>query len=110
MILVSSLILISLYFSFDNKGAFSPYFTITSEGLVSINTDIEHEGKTSYQLLEKSRLGFIGCWLSLQQTSVLISPRNKINQTASRQLFIFRDSLSEQDYARLISVLRQIRC
>lgn len=104
VILIACLFYISIYISRDNNEAFIHYLTITTDGLLTINND-----KAGYQLLTTSRLGFIGCWLVLQKRSVLINPSEKTNQAASRQLFIFRDSLSEQDYARLVSVLKQIR-
>jgi len=73
----------------------------------------------NYQILATSRLSFIGCWLELQQSTNLINLNNQSKQIPSKLLtqthlplihrFIFKDSLSEQDYARIVSVLKQIR-
>jgi len=102
--IIASLFFISIYLCQDNLEPFTHYLTITKDGLVKRNNE-----KMIYQLLGQSRLGFIGCWLSLQQSTVSGNSLNKTGNVASRKLFIFRDSLGEQDYARLMSVLQQIR-
>jgi len=103
VILITSLLYISIYFSLDNNESFTHYLTITTDGLVTIDNN-----KAPYQLLATSRISFIGCWLSFQPSSGLINPLKKTPQVTSRQLFIFRDSLSGQDFARLVSVLKKI--
>jgi len=104
VILIASLLYISIYISLENNEDFTHYLSITTDGLLTINNE-----KMEYQLLATSRLGFIGCWLTLQKRSVLVNSSKKTPQVTLRELFIFRDSLSEQDYARLVNVLKQIR-
>lgn len=103
VLIISSLISISVYISFENKTPFTYYLTISTQGLLTI----KNEGMT-YQLLATSRLSFIGCWLVFRPSPPL-NPSSKVaSQPMPTQLFIFRDSLSEQDYSRLVSVLKQL--
>jgi len=103
VILVSSLTFISVYLSLENNGFFTHYLTISPNGLVLLGHD-----SYDYQLLATSRLGFLGCWLDLQRVESLCNSTQKNRQVISTQLFIFKDSLSEQDYARLVRVLKQL--
>ncbi|MCP4989976.1 MAG: hypothetical protein GY928_29190 [Colwellia sp.] len=103
IIIVCCLISISLYLSIENNEHFAYYLTISTDGLLTIKN-----GDLSYQLQETSRLGFIGCWLVLQPSATLISPSKINTRFTPTQIFIFRDSLSEQDYSRLVSVIKQL--
>ena len=78
-------------------------FELSNQGICSFDENIH------YQLQTNSRLSFLGCWLSLQpvladNVKVLDAKYN----TSNKQLFIYRDSLNQQDYARLSRVIRQL--
>jgi hypothetical protein len=103
VILVICLGIISFYLSLNNYSPFTHCLTITSEGHVSM-----HNEAMTYQLLATSRLSFLGCWLKLQKSSNLNKPTPITEQANYKQLFIFRDSLSGQDFSRLVSVLKQV--
>jgi len=113
VILVACIIGISIYLSLENKAQFTHYLTMSSDGNIFIGNE-----SFNYQILATSRLSFIGCWLELQQSTNLINLNNQSKQIPSKLLapthlplthrFIFKDSLSEQDYARIVSVLKQI--
>lgn len=85
-------------------------FELNNEGVCSFETSmhrIEH-----YQLLENSRFSFFGCWLFLQPTtnnSCVKAGGNLVNNSdVKKQFFIYRDSLSDQDYSRLTNVIAQL--
>jgi hypothetical protein len=109
ILLAISIVGSSIYLSLENKEHFTPYLTLSSDGNISI------ENESNYQILATSRLSFIGCWLELQQSTHSINSNNQKKQSkesknkAISHRFIFKDSLSEQDYARIVSVLNQIR-
>jgi hypothetical protein len=102
-ILVTCLGTISFYLSLNNDNLFTHCLTITSEGHVSM-----HNETVTYQLLATSRLSFVGCWLKLQKSSSFNKPTTVTEQTNYKQFFIFKDSLSRQDFSRLVSVLKQV--
>ena len=82
-------------------------FELNSQGLCSFD-DTEH-----YQLQANSRFSFLGCWLVLQPlTAQPLSAVNSIvndNYTfKATKFFIYRDSLSEQDFSRLSNVISQL--
>lgn len=82
---------------FDDK-SFVFQFDITNQGLCTF------DGQDDYQLQANSRLSFLGCWLFFVAASSDISndaPKHK-------RLFIFRDSLTEQDFSRLSAVLERV--
>lgn len=81
----------------DEK-SFAFQFEVTGQGLCVF------DGKNAYQLQAKSRLSFLGCWLCF----VAASPVNSNDVPKQKQLFIFRDSLSERDFSRLSAVLQNI--
>ena len=103
---------VSIYLSLENKAHFTHYLTLSPDGSISIGNisidNISINNESSYQILATSRLSFIGCWLRLQQNTHSINPNNHNKQIPFTHRFIFKDSLSEQDYARLVSVLKQI--
>ena len=71
-------------------------FELTSQGICTF----DDEGY--YQLQANSRCSFLGCWLTLMP----ITTKNTLFFGKYKQLFIFRDSLSEQDFSRLSRVLK----
>ncbi|MBU2869620.1 hypothetical protein, partial [Colwellia sp. E2M01] len=58
-----------------------------------------------YQLLAQSRFSFLGCWLIMQPKN---DPLQKSTQVLPKQLFIFRDSVSAQDFSRLAKIIKQL--
>lgn len=73
-------------------------FELSSQGLC-------HFGDEYYQLRADSRLSFFGCWLIFND----ISSTQKPIVHKNKQLFIYRDSLSAQDFSRLTHVIKNIR-
>jgi len=71
-------------------------FEINQHGICSF------DGEEYFQLLPSSRLSFVGCWLTLNSLSALQPTANL------KQVFIFRDSLSAQDFSRLSLVMRNL--
>ena len=63
-----------------------------------------------YQLQENSRFSFLGCWLILQPVPTISTVFNAKNNNSTTLFFIFRDSLSKQDFSRLSQVITQLNC
>ncbi len=62
------------------------------------------DGEVYYQLQTSSRLSFLGCWLTL----VPVTAKSTLVVSKRKQLFIYRDSLCEQDFSRLSRVLKDL--
>ena len=63
---------------------------------------------SNYQLHLSSRCSFLGCWLVLQPlVTAGIFPVVKINN-GKELFFIYRDSLSKQDFSRIANVISQL--
>ena len=77
-------------------------FELNSQGLCSF------EGNDHYQLQDNSRFGFLGCWLVLQPMTTVNSMLNVKNNNAKTSFFIYRDSLSKQDFSRISKVISQL--
>jgi len=73
-------------------------FELSQQGLCTF------DGQRYYQLQANSRLSFLGCWLTL--TSVTENSTRLASKY--KQLFIYRDSLSQKDFSRLSLVLRKL--
>ena len=100
---VVSIISLSLLLSVRNNKPITSSFTLTNTGGIEFDND-----KISYQLLAESRLSFIGCWLVLMPNNSVVTQHSHSAKKDPRQLFIFRDSLHEQDFSRLASVINQL--
>ncbi|MDP7592528.1 MAG: hypothetical protein QF552_07485 [Litorilituus sp.] len=74
------------------------HFEITNQGVCTF------DGNKHYQLQGSSRLSFFGCWLFFLRSS----PIKSLNVCQHKHLFIFKDSLTEQDFSRLSAVLAYI--
>jgi len=61
-----------------------------------------------YQLQASSRFSFIGCWLVMTPDYSKSTPQQDISKVFPKQLFIFRDSVSEQDFSRIANVIKQL--
>lgn len=84
-------------------------FLLHKEGLCSFLDSTE--GIEHYQLLKGSQYSFLGCWLLLQPTSQLSNSniiKQYINSCPKKRVFIYRDSVSEQDFSRLSNVISQL--
>ncbi|MBL4941327.1 MAG: hypothetical protein JKY81_06630 [Colwellia sp.] len=77
-------------------------FELSDQGLCRFDEN-QH-----YQLQASSRLSFLGCWLILQPLSAVGSMFNEKNNKPNTQYFIYRDSLSEQDFSHLSKVIAQL--
>tara|TARA_B110000467_G_C18234125_1_gene430498 strand:- start:505 stop:1017 length:513 start_codon:yes stop_codon:yes gene_type:complete len=110
-ILVASIILIGVMNSAKHATPYLTSLLLTKEGAVSFSND-----PIDYQLLANSRISFLGCWLIIsprlnreiktnigQERSLITGNNNKV-----QKVFIFRDSLSGQDYSRLSNVLNNL--
>ena len=73
-------------------------FDLTNQGLCSFGDN------NQYQLQKNSRFSFFGCWLNLQQITATGTALSN-NDKAKKTLFIYRDSLSSQDFSRLSQVI-----
>jgi hypothetical protein len=69
--------------------------------------------KEQFQLLASSRYSFFGCWLHMAPFSHLSSSAllsYAINKKPKNKwLFIYRDSLSTQDFSRLSQAIRKLK-
>jgi len=71
-------------------------FTVTDTGFCQF-------GQQYFQLLANSKTSFLGCWLvlsSVEKTLVISAEQKK--------LFIYKDSLSNQDYARVCRIIKHL--
>ncbi len=73
-------------------------FELSQQGLCTF------DGKSYYQLQANSRLSFLGCWLTL----TLVTANSTLLVSKHKQLFIYRDSLSQEGFSRLSLVLRNL--
>lgn len=97
--LIALSILYTQQHSKDNlkKAGFLYQFELSQQGLCSF------DGSAYYQLQTSSRFSFLGCWLSLKPMA-----KSKVLPSKKKQLFIYRDSLSKQDFSRLAQVLKNL--
>jgi hypothetical protein len=69
--------------------------------------------KEKFQLLASSRYSFFGCWLQMTPLSNLSSSAllsYAINtKSKNKCLFIYRDSLSREDFSRLSQIIRKLK-
>jgi hypothetical protein len=108
-IITLSIVFIGLINS-TKKGYSSLYsFILSKEGEVCFSND-----SRSYQLLDSSRVSFLGCWLilaskSAEEINLNIDSSNSVNQRYKiKKMFVFRDSLSGTDFSRICQVLRNL--
>jgi hypothetical protein len=106
-LLVFSIIFIGVMNADKSKRKLLHSFMLTTAGDMSFLNE-----QCSYQLLASSRFSFLGCWL-LMKPAMLVE-HNSLSETkdiscAVRRYFIYRDSLTGQDFARLIKVLSSLR-
>ncbi|ALO35723.1 hypothetical protein CMT41_14105 [Colwellia sp. MT41] len=92
-----------MFLSINNASAISRSFTLTATGGFYLAGS-----PTSYQLLAASRVSFIGCWLVMVPSEPILTPRSNAANNIPKQLFIYRDSFSKQDFSRLARVIKQL--
>ena len=102
-IAVVSIISVSLFLSMGNKSPFNISLILTNTGGIQLN-----DKQVSYQLLTNSRLSFIGCWLVMIQDVASLPPSTNLAEKIPKQIFIFKDSINEQDYSRIARVIKQL--
>ncbi|PKG83427.1 hypothetical protein CXF85_10460 [Colwellia sp. 75C3] len=100
---VVGIISLGLFLSIGNKNPFTNSLILTNTGSIEFNNK-----QVSYQLLANSRLSFIGCWLVMIQDVPSLPPHTNLSEKIPKQLFIFRDSMNEQDYSRITRVIEQL--
>lgn len=69
------------------------------------------DGNNYFQLHKCSRFSFLGCWLQLKSSSTIsgITQVGSVNNKGTnKDLFIFRDSVSQQDFSRITKVISQL--
>jgi len=97
-----SIVFLGLLLTKPKKHQVISMFELDNQGICAF------EGGNSYQLQANSRISFLGCWLILQPVSNTSLVLNNRNTNAKRRFFIFRDSLSKQDFSRLSQVIHQL--
>jgi hypothetical protein len=83
---------------------------------IDLNGQIKLNNEDSFSLLPNSRVSFIGCWL------VMLNQDHAENDLGTKELpnkghkkslkhykFIFKDSLSHQDYSRLRRIISTLK-
>nr|WP_019028499.1 hypothetical protein [Colwellia piezophila] len=78
-------------------------FTLTESGDIHLDKNPQR-----YQLVQVSRVSFIGCWLIMVPSESVLSQRSIVVNHTLKQFFIFKDSISEQDFSRLARVIKQL--
>jgi len=86
----------------NNQQAIVSTFELNNQGLCTFDDEMH------YQLQASSRFSFVGCWLILQPVLTANTPFYSKNKIRKRLLFIYRDSLSQQDFSRLSNVIAQL--
>jgi hypothetical protein len=77
-------------------------FELNCHGLCSFSES------NQFQLQQSSRLSFLGCWLVLKPIPAANAMFNVKNNDLNRVFFIYRDSLSKQDFSRIAHVISQL--
>jgi len=100
---IISVISLSIFVSIKNDKPITYSFVLTNIGEIFFNKE-----QISYQVLAGSRHSFIGCWLVMIPNHTTHSQDYMSSKTAPKQLFIFRDSFTKQDYSRIGRVLSEL--
>lgn len=93
--------LTAFYMNIDENGVCS--FESMFENSVVSSSDVSEQ----FQILASSRYSFFGCWLDMYSTKLLNNAINK--KHIKKQLFIYRDSLSSEDFSRLSQIIRKLK-
>jgi len=101
-IAVFFLFLVGLLLANKKPQQVSSSFELNSQGLCSFN------GNHYYQLQTSSRYSFFGCWLILKPVPTESAQFNVTDKNAKTRCFIYRDSLSKQDFSRVSKVISHL--
>ncbi len=99
-----SVFLILLIVAVLGTGVFLSLLTFGDKGLTLTHFVLHVDGRcifypeTEYAITQASRVGLLGCWLVLTRKQ---GEHQAHYKTATKHLFIFIDSVSSKDYARL---------
>lgn len=99
---VIAIVLCGIFMTKSHNQQVIAQFEVNNQGLCSF------EEGSYYQLQTSSRISFLGCWLVLQPTSITSPLLDNLNNNAKILFFIYRDSLSKQDFSRLSQVIRRL--
>ena len=108
---VLAIIGLSVFLSANNTKPIRNTLIFTSTGSLQFSAETTelngiHLTPITYQLLTDSRFSFIGLWLIMQPNDTpLLSNSLK---TSTTQLFIFRDSVSQQDFSRIANIIKKL--
>lgn len=98
--------LTTLHFILDEDCVCSFEYVLENKVRSTVDT------KEQFQLLASSRFSFLGCWLHMAPLANSSSPEslpNTINKRRNKKLlFIYRDSLSAEDFSRLSQVIGKL--
>jgi hypothetical protein len=96
-----------LQLRFDEDGACS------FESTLKESDESSNDVKKHFQLLASSRYSFFGCWLHMVPLSSTHIPNHLpdgINNIFIKKwLFIYRDSLTDEDFSRLSQMIRKLQ-
>ena len=102
-IAVFFMVLLSLLLALPNsQQVIISRFELNNQGQCSF------EDESYYQLLANSRHSFLGVWLVLQPIHAVNARLNSKNISTKKLVFIYRDSLTKQDFSRLTQVIAQL--
>jgi len=88
---------------------------LDEHGVCSFDSALESTvgRKEQFQLLASSRYSFFGCWLHMSplsnQYSSELLPNTKNKSDKQKRLFIYRDSLSTDDFSRLSQIIKKLK-
>ena len=107
IVVVIVFILFGLYLSQPRTQVIISRFELESSGHCIF------EDNTQFQLQKNSRFSFLGCWLSLKPIannnfSINVQPLQSKKMITNKHLFLFRDSINQQDFSRLAKVISQL--
>lgn len=86
----------------NNQQVIVSRFELTRQGVCSF------DDKVDYQIQRSSRLSFLGGWLILQPMPLASTMFNAKDNDSNKLIFIYRDSLSKQDFSRIAQVINQL--
>lgn len=106
-IAVAGVVLLGLLLAKQNSSqVMISTFELNDQGQCSFEDD------NHYQLHLSSRYSFLGCWLVLQPIStagaLFQAKKTTKSNSATKLFFIYRDSLSKQDFSRISKVITQL--
>jgi len=119
VIAVLNITVVSILITKQSNGQLATLqMTLDEHGVHSFGYRLENtlestvDTKEQFQLSATSRYSFFGCWLHMVPLSNLSSSAplsyTIYKRRKNKRLFIYRDSLSAQDFSRLSQVIRKL--